>query len=152
MSGNICATTTTSSVALAASTPKTVLQVQAPTNQCVKVLGWGIYFDGVTASAVPVGVRLVRQTSAGTMSTGVANSLNNRPETILTTSRYGASAEPSNAGSSAEVDRITCNPQQWYESRFPEGQEIVIPGGGYLGIECTAAAIVNARAKLIFEE
>lgn len=152
MSGNVCVTTTTSSVALAAATAKTVLQIQAPTNQCVKVLGWGVYFDGVTASAVPVGVRLVRQTSAGTASTGVANSLSNRPETILSVARYGASAEPTNAGSSAEADRITCHPQQWYEARFPAGQEIIVPGGGYLGIECTAPATVNARAKLIFEE
>lgn len=152
MSGNICATTTTSSVALAAASAKTVLQLEAPVNQCVKVLGWGIYFDGVTASAIPVGVRLIRQSSSGVMATGVANSLNNRPETILTKSRNGASTEPSNNGAAYEVDRITCHPQQWYESRFPEGQEIVIPSGGFLGIECTAAAIVNARAKFIFEE
>lgn len=153
MSGNICATTTTSSIALAAATAKTVLQVQAPTNQCVKVLGWGVYFDGVTASAVPVGVRLLRQTSAGSLATGVANSLNSRPETILTTTRYWTTTgEPSNGGSSAEADRITCHPQQWYEARFPAGQEIIIPSAAYLGIECTAAATVNVRAKLIFEE
>ncbi len=157
MSGNVCITTTTSAVALSAATAKTVLQVRAPTNnQNIKVLGWGVYFDGVTASAIPVAVRLLRQTSAGTMTTGTANSLNNRPETILTEVRHSATAEPSNGGVANEVDRITCHPQQWYEVRFPEGQEIILPNTGastgYLGIECTAAATVNVRAKLIFEE
>lgn len=90
------------------------------------------------------------------MITGTANSLNNRPETILTELRFGATAEPTNGGVSNEVDRITCHPQQWYEVRFPAGQEITLSNTGantgYLGIECTAAAAVNVRSKLIFEE
>lgn len=152
MAGNICTTTNTSACALAAATAKTVLQLQAPTNQLVKILGYGVFFDGVTASAKPVDVRILRQTSAGTMSTGGASSVANRSETILSVSRYNASAEPTNAGVSAELDRITCHPQGWYEVRFPAGQEIVVGSVGYVGIECTAAAIVNVRAKFIFEE
>lgn len=150
MSANICVATNTVAVALAAATAKTALQLQAPVNQLVKVLGWGVYFDGVTASAVPVAVRVLRQTSAGTMSTGVGQSLSARAASVLTTVRYNATAEPTN--SAVELDRITCHPQQWYEVRFPAGQEIIVDSSGYVGIECTAGAVVNVRAKLIFEE
>ena len=56
----------TSNVALSAATAKTVVQILAPSNHRVKITGWGVYFDGVSATAVPARVRLIRQASAGT--------------------------------------------------------------------------------------
>lgn len=152
MAGNICFTTTPA-VSIVATVVKTPLQIQAPTNQSVKVLGWGVYFDGISATAKPIDVRVLRQTSAGTASTGTSKTLNGRAESILSTSRHTFTAEPTNA--SEELDRVAVHPQGWYEVRFPAGQEIIIPGAGYLGIECSsasAAPTVNVRAKFIFEE
>jgi len=135
--------------ALAAATTKTVLQVVAPANHRVKVLGWGVFFDGVNTAGEPVQVRVLRQSTAGTMSSVTPLQVQPVAETILTTAQYGASAEPT-AGDI--IDVIECHPQQGYEVKFPMGQEIIIPGGGRLGIDCTAPAIVNVRVKLFFEE
>lgn len=148
MSG-ITAVVQTSEIALTATTARTVLQLLAPTNHRVKVLGWGVFFDGINTAAEPVQVRVLRQTSAGTMTTVVALSLAPISEVIQTLAYHSASVEPT---ASDTLDVIECHPQQGYEVKFPMGQEIILPGAGRLGIECIAPASVNVRAKFFFEE
>jgi hypothetical protein len=70
-------------------------------------------------------------------------------ETIQTTASHTATAEPT-AGD--VLDAIEVHPQSGYEKIFPLGDEIIVPGGGRVGIECTAPAGVNVRAKIAFEE
>lgn len=139
----------TSEIALAAATAKTVLQVVAASNHRVKVLRWGVYFDSTSGSAEPVQVRLLRQTTAGTMSSLTPTKLSTYSETVQTTAQHTATAEPT---PSDVLDIAEVHPQQGYEVIFPQGQEIEIGGGGRVGIECTAPAGVNVRAKIIFEE
>ena len=139
----------TAEVALAAATAKTVIQLVAPANHRVRVLGWGIFFDGVNTAGEPVQVRVMRQTTAGTMSALTPVQVQPVSETIQSTAQHTATAEPT-AGDL--IDMIECHPQQGYEVKFPMGQEIIIAGSGRLGIECTAPAIVNCRAKFFFEE
>lgn len=139
----------TGTVALAAATAKTAVQLLSPTNHRVKVIGWGVFFDGVTAAAAPVQVRLLRQTSAGTMTTGTPVKLSPRSETLLTSGFTNATAEPT---FSDVLDLVMVHPQQGYEIKFTPGQEIVLGGAERIGIEITAPAIVNVRAKLLFEE
>lgn len=140
---------TTGTVALAAATAKTAVQILSPTNHRVKIIGWGVFFDGVTAAAAPVQVRLLRQTSAGTMTTGTPAKLSPRSETLLTSGFTNATAEPT---FSDVLDLVMVHPQQGYEIKFTPGQEIVLGGAERVGIEITAPAIVNVRAKLLFEE
>lgn len=156
MSGNICVATNAVEYTLAVNTPRTLLQILAPTNQIVKVKGWAVYFAGVTASYKAIDVRVIRQTGLGASpSTVTPVSQSGRTETILTTAKdTHNSTEPANSG--AVVDRVAVHPQQWYEVRFPAGEEIIMPGGTYLGIECTVpssgSGTTPARAKFIFEE
>jgi hypothetical protein len=70
-------------------------------------------------------------------------------ETLQTTSQHTATAEPT-AGD--VVDVVEVHPQSGYEIIYPLGQEVIIGGGDRLGIECTAPAGVNVRAKIVFEE
>lgn len=139
----------TAAVALSAATAKTVVQIATVANHRVKILGWGVSFDGVSATAVPVRVRLLRQTSAGTMTALTPTKTATRAETLLTTAQHTATAEPV-AGDILDV--INCHPQQGYEIKYTPGQEHVVGGGGWLGIECTAPATVNVIAKIFFEE
>ncbi len=139
----------TSEVALVAATPKTVIQLIAASNHRVRVLGWGVFFDGVSATAEPVQVRLLRQSTAGTMSALTPVEMHPADETMQTTASYGASAEPT-AGD--VLDCIECHPQGGYEKWFPPGYEVIVPGSGRLGLELTAPAGVNVRAKFFFEE
>src|SRR3990172_7079678 len=140
----------TAEVALSAATAKTVIQLVAATNHRVKVLRWGVFFDGVSVSAEPVQVRLLRQTTAGTMSSLTPVKLDDSlAETLQTTSQHTATAEPT-AGD--VVDVVEVHPQSGYEIIYPLGQEVIIGGGDRFGIEFTAPAGVNVRAKIVFEE
>ncbi len=140
----------TAEVALTAATAKTVVQIKAAANHRVAVLGWGVFFDGTSVTAEPVQVRLIRQSTAGTMSALTPVALDGDIAlTLQTTAQHTATAEPT-AGN--VVDVIECHPQQGYEMIYPLGQEVILTGGGYVGIECTAPATVNVRAKLRFEE
>lgn len=139
----------TAAIALAANTAKTVVQITAPANHRVKIIGWGVFFDGTSTTAQPVRARLQRQTTLGTMSGLTLNKTTPRAEAILTTGQYGATVEPS---ASDILEQVTVHPQQGYEVKFPPGQELVIEGGGRVGMELLAVAAVNATAKIFFEE
>lgn len=139
----------TSEIALAAATAETVLQLVAAANHKVAVLGWGIFFDGIAVTAEPVQVVLMRQSDAGTMSALTCKQTQTAAETIQTTAQHTATAEPS---SSDILDVLEVHPQSGFEIKFPPGHEIWVNGGTRLGIVCTSPAIVNARAKMFFEE
>jgi len=148
MAGLICIAQT-AEVALTAATAKTVLQLVAPTNQRLKLKRWGVFFDGTSGTAEPVQVRLLRQTNAGTMSSLTPVKQVAGSETVQTTAQHTATAEPT-AGDVIDVAEV--HPQSGYEVIIPFDMPVEVPGGGRIGIECTAPATVNVRAKLVFEE
>jgi len=141
----------TAEITLTAATAKTVIQMVAAANHRVKILGWGVFFDGTSTTAEPVQVRLLRQTTAGTMT---ALTLTKRDDsiadTLLTTAQHTATGTEPTAGDLLES--IEVHPQQGYQVLYPLGGEVIIGGGDRLGIECTAPAGVNVRATVIFEE
>jgi hypothetical protein len=139
------------STALVAATPKTAAQVLAPANQRVKVLGYGFYLDGVTSNAVPVELRIQRQSTAGT-GTGitVGDDESELTETVQSTATGNFTVEPT-AGQVLRVISIPAFMGQ-YEVPLPAGQEIIIPGGGRLGFTFNAPAGVNVRGYLKCEE
>lgn len=136
---------TTAEIPLVASTAKTILQVVAPTNQRLKVKRWGVFFDSVAAGA-GVLVKLVRQTSAGTMTSltpvklGIAGS-----ETIQSTAYHTASSEPTTTDTLDIVEGAI-------DVFFPAGEELVVVGGARIGIICTADTGVNVVGKIEYEE
>lgn len=139
----------TTAVALTGGTAKTALQIVAPSNHRVKVTGWAVYFDGTNSVAVPIRVRVLRQTTAGTMTALTPTKTALRAETLLTTAQMTASVEP---GAGDVVDSAFVHPQQGYEVKFAPGQEITLGGTDRLGIECYAPSSVNVIAKFLFEE
>ncbi len=139
----------TAEIALTAATAKTVLQLVAPANQRLKIKGWGVFFDGVSASAEPVQCRLLRQTTAGTMTSLTPVKLCAGSETVQATAQHTATVEPT-AGD--VLDPVEVHPQAGYEKQIPPDMKMEVPGGGRVGIECTAPAGVNVRAKIFFEE
>lgn len=145
---------TTAEQALTAATAKTILQVVAAANHRVKVLGWGVFFDGTSTTAEPVQVRLLRQTTAiGGTPTAVTPTKRDDSiaDSVLTTAaQYGGSPTEPTAGDVLEV--VEVHPQQGYQVLYPLGMEPIIGGGDRLGIECTAPAGVNVRPSMILEE
>lgn len=140
----------TAEITLTAATAKTVLQLVAAANHRVKLLSWGVFFDGTSTTAEPVQVRLLRQTTAGTMSALTPTKRDDSiADSLLTTAQHTATVEPT-AGDLMEA--IEVHPQQGYQAFYPLGGEVIIGGGDRLGIECTAPSGVNVRATAIFEE
>jgi hypothetical protein len=140
----------TAEIALTAATAKTVIQLVAATNHRVRVGGYGVYFDGVSTTEAPVQMRVLRQTTAGTMSALTPTKRDDSvADTLLTTAQHTATAEPT-AGDALDVKEI--HPQSGYEVWLPMGWEIIVGGGDRLGIELTAPSAVNVRAVIYFEE
>lgn len=135
------------SQALAANTSETVLQLVAASNHRIKIKAFSV----TVAGTVPVDltVRVVRQTTAGTSGTTVTP-IKIEPaaaETIQTTAATNFSAEPTSTDV-LQYKRL----QGSYEKIFPLGQELIIAGGGRIGIECTCTAIATVAAEFVFEE
>lgn len=127
---------------------ETVLQILAATNQRIVVTGFSVTVAGT--SAVDITMRVLRQTSAGTAGTtsGLITKLDSAAaETIQTTASTNFSAEPT-AGDVLQLKKL----QGSYEKYFPMGQEIIVPGGGRLGIEVTTAVASTIVAEFYFEE
>jgi len=132
----------------------TVLQVIAATGVRVKILAWGIYFNGTNATGEPALVRLLRQTTAG--SSGVAESEVRKVDddiayTITTTALRGIPTAPT-TGDMLKTLRV--HPQNGYEWTAPFGGEIMIGSGDRVGIEATAigATLDKTRAFFHIEE
>ncbi len=141
----------TAAITLTGATAKTIVQILAPTNQRVKVLGWRVSFAGNSGTAVPVVVRVLYQTTAGTMS-ALTPKKTQRPvgsETIQTTALHTATVEPS-AGDVVKTYHI--HPQTGIDRPFTPGEGIVLAGGERLGIECTAPVGVDVIGGFDCEE
>lgn len=139
----------TAEVALTSATAKTVLQVVAASNSNVRIKEWGVYFDGTNSAAEPVQVRLLRQTTAGTMTSLTPVQRSGPSVTLTTTAQHTATAEPT-GGNVLAVREV--HPQSGYQEKFAIGDEPEITNGGRIGIECTAPAGVNVRAEIVAEE
>ena len=148
MAGLLCIAKTTE-VELTAATALTVLQIAAPANQRLIVKRWGVFFDGISGVEEPVEVNLVRQTDTGTMTSITPTIQGIGSETVQTSASHTATVEPT-AGDI--IDSVEVHPQSGHEIVLPFDSQILVPGGGFLAIVCTAPATVNVKAKIIFEE
>ena len=137
-------------VALSSDTTGTVIQLIAPANQRVKVLRWGLFFDGTQPRNEPVSVRILRQTSSGTASFFTPVKLDGSiSETIQTTARKTFTLEPTDGDI---LESYNIHPQQGIFVPYVLGQEIILSGGSRLGISCAAPNNVNVTAFIVGEE
>jgi hypothetical protein len=144
----------TSAISLAASTTKTLIQLQAPTNQGVAWLRASVSFEGVTVTDKPVKIDIVKQTDAGTMSaytevlvTGPGASVT--PQGVATTN---ATAEPTTTD---VVDVKYVHPQAGYEYVFQEGQDELTYANARYALRVTSPsgnATQNVIAAMWWEE
>lgn len=129
---------------------KTIIQIVAAANHGVIIDEVSISFQGTSNSASPIRVRVLRQTTAGTMSalTPVKDP-DDADETLQTTAQHTATAEPT-AGDVLLEEYV--HPQAGYTWQAPFGRAIKIGGGDRLGIETLAAADVNCTTRVSGEE
>jgi len=132
-----------------------MLQLTAPSNHRIKILGWSIFFDEEIGDATPSNPLLV-SIGIQTGGTGSANTLvkrNAASETQLTTAKDNFTV----AATTTIMESKIINAQTGYEVMFPMGQEIVVTGALLFGIDVTPGATIstgglNAVCNIIFEE
>ena len=141
------------SVALTSGAAKTAVQLTAPTNQRVKILGYGFYFDGTVNSAQPVQIAAGRITSTTGTSYTAATIQPVEPElteTFQTVAKINQiSTEPTY---SPVLKTFTVHPQLGYEYLAPLGQEDIIPGAGVFGFQVLSLSAVDIRGYVKIEE
>lgn len=142
----------TAKQALAAATAKTAIQLIAPTNQRVAVQQITVSFDGTVNSNTPVLAQVYRQTTAGTTS-GSAATIKKKDNDISTaiqsTVADGFTAEPT-YGDQHWICLI--HPQTGVIYPLPIPGELILAGGGRLGVVLTAPQAVNAVVAIEGEE
>lgn len=144
----------TAEVACVSGAAKTLVQIVAAANHRIKITGYGIFLSGAASTTPPSAkVRVLRQTTAGTMSalTPVKNNSSD-DETIQTTGQHTATVEPT-AGDVLAIAEVPFNSGWQVIPQF--GNEIIVPGGGKLGLEITLGSNspgCNAVAHFDFEE
>jgi hypothetical protein len=143
---------------------KTMLQVKPGTTNAIKIVEWGISFDG-SAAATPGKVELIETDVAATVTASVANDITKYdadalnggdPTTSLiavgtTSTGYTASGE----GSITAVRNLDgpqfIAPTNQYIKQFPLGERPVIQPSKFARIRVTFCTTVNCYCYMIIE-
>lgn len=154
--------TTAGPVSVATGTAiKTLLQIKPGTGVLLKVVEWGISFDG-SAAATPIKCELVETgTVFGTVTASVAADIvrydpNAQDPTTTalvvgtTATGYTCTSEGS-ITASRELDLQLIAPTGQYVKQFPLGREPMVNVSSALRIRVTAGATVNAYCYVIVE-
>jgi hypothetical protein len=129
---------------------KTLMQIVAPTNQRVILIEFGISFRGTSATDPPVLVELLRQTTAGTMtSLTLVKADQSIAETIQSTAQHTSTGEPT-AGDVYKSFNV--HPQRGIIWQPGPLDQLMIPGGNRLGLRCTVGTTQNADVYMLCEE
>jgi hypothetical protein len=140
---------------------RTMLQLATTTTDAIKIVEWGISFDG-SAAATPINVELFNCTGAATMSTALAATDVARfgdptgsdvaplqYSTALSAYATAAVTEGTVANYNA-IDNQLIAPTSQYVKQFPLGREPSIPLSTFLRVRVTAAASVNCLCYVVF--
>ena len=143
---------------------KTMLQVKPGATTALKIVEWGISFDG-SAAATPGKIELIETDVAATVTASVANDitkygpmalLNGDPTTALIAVGTSATGYTATAEGTITSVRNLAGPQfiaptNQFIQQFPLGREPVIQNGKFGRIRVTFATAVNAYCYMIVE-
>ena len=133
-------------------TKQTLLQIEAPTNQRLKVNEISVSFKGTSNTAAPVLVEVVRQSTNGTGGVSVTPYPTDEgvAETLQATGLEDIdTTQPTQTN---VLMREEVHPQGGYSWTAPFGKGIEVKGAGILGIAVTAGADVAAVLRFGYEE
>ncbi len=152
MAGQLCFVNS-GETALVANTAKTLLQIQAATNQRVVVKGLKILGKQAAGGTdAVVKVRMTRSTanfgSSSSATAGKANTSNG--ETLQTSCAKTFTVEPTSPTDSGLQWEI--QPQSGVIEFIPPGMEVHVPGGNAVNFEATSTGTPTLLVTAIFEE
>lgn len=134
----------------------TMLQITNGSTRPLKLVEWGISFDG-SAAAAPVECELFTSTAATTsMNTGMTPMLYddpNAPASQVSSTQYWNSGQSESAGTGlryADVQLVA--PTNQYVKQWPLGREFQVKVSTYLLVRVTAGTSVDCYTYVIWEE
>lgn len=136
-------------------TVKTVLQVATPSTTDIRVVAWGVSFDGIASTAVPGVCALVDVDVAATVTTltpELWGSADNQASLCVggtAATGYNASAEGTITASRL-LDGQQVHPQAGYSVWLPERPRA--KASRFLRVRCTFAATVNVLPWVLWQE
>lgn len=140
---------------------KTLLQLAPPSTGEMRIVEWGISFDG-SAAATPIRCELIQTNVAATVTAHVAAGLMSHNDTGTVASKLAAGVGVNTSGYTATVEGSTTvsrlldyqlvPPSGLYVKQFPLGREPEVAASTFLRVRVTAAAAVNAVTYVIWEE
>lgn len=138
---------------------KTLLQLVTASTTPATIIEWGISFDGTSSSAVPIEVRLQRQTTAGTTGAGGGAGQINKVGTPAslpaanTTSQIGPAGTWTTEPTASDIlGTWKVPPTSGIVLQYPLGREITLDVSTRLAIVTVSAATANAWPYIVFEE
>lgn len=143
---------TTADVALSAATAKTILSVINAANSLIRIVEFGVSFDGTSATAEPVTIELCSSTqaTAGTSTSQTPIQCRGPNRTVQATGARNYTAEPTTL---TVLKRWLVHPTSGIVLQFPLGREPEqVTTSDALCLRCTAPATVNAQGYIEFEE
>lgn len=159
--------TTAAFVSIATGTAiKTLLQIKPAVNFDIKVVEWGISFDG-SAAATPGKIELIDTgTVFGTVTAAAAADVQPFDDPNAAVNTAGTSGVPLNLGTAATGFTCTSEgsitatrygdiqliaPTGQYVKQFPLGREFAVKAGNCLRVRTTFGTTINAICYVIFE-
>jgi hypothetical protein len=138
---------------------KTLLQIATPSTEQLRVVEWGISFDG-SAAATPGKVELIETDVAATVTAHVAAGIMkyNAPNDVASLVTLGTAATGYTASAEGSItatrvlDYQQIAPTGQYLKQFPLGREPEVAASKFLRVRVTFAAAVNAICYVIWEE
>jgi hypothetical protein len=142
---------------------KTLLQIKPGATAYLKIVEWGISFDG-SAAATPIKVELLEQDAGATVTAHVAAGIvkvdglaigAGDPTTdwieVGTTATGYTSTNEQSPTTSRMFDAQLIAPTNQYVKQFPLGREPILKAGQFTKIRVTAGAAVNALCYVTVE-
>ena len=138
---------------------KTLLQIATPSTRIVRVIEWGISFDG-SAAATPIKCELIQTDVAATVTAHVGAGVQpfndpNAPASLVTlgtsATGYTATAEGT-ITATRTFDAQLVAPTNQYVKMWPLDTEPQVPVSKFLRVRVTAGTAVNAYAYIVWAE
>lgn len=136
---------------------KTLLQVATPSTTDIRILGWGLSFDGVVVTNPPGRVQLVDVNVAATVTSQTPGKFgsDDSPASLCiggtAATGYNASAEGTITGSNL-LDAENVHPQTGYSIWFPHDARPRVKASRFLRIRVLFSVDINAIPWIVWKE
>lgn len=143
-----------SKIAASVGAAKTIATLTAAANIRVALQAITLTFDGTSNTAVPIECHLQRITTDNTANSTAQNPIKKDTDitsSLVTTGRVNYTAEPTYTAGAFLLSELI-HPQAGAQYPLPLPGELIIPGGGIVGLWINAPAAVNVLFMIEGEE